>query len=603
MQPLFRVYLNGVYINDEPRGLIETELSIKRDETLKGVFFSYTSELIFHGDGYAILKDFRNSCAQVPCNIEYKCAETGGYELLFEGVIPIGSPEDVEWDDYNCAVTTKIENADFSNFINLYGENVLRVNSPNCIDDSSALASVTTNLTELFPSFAGALSGTGIKTYEFIPLLQQALSFLSNNEITLDADPLYSTLFRPQIIEYDFIDPLANGDIIEGTFTNYYGQEYTVTQVVAFAAVPGQIDIATFMAHLLHIADQNIPPLTLNRTNYFEKGGALDLTSGATTGSIINYLPWSAFSIEVNAGAKNATVTETQAFQYGLKNLAVTNSALIQQQDGSLTYTLNDLLLHTSEMHNMGFRMVKTTTGYDFVLRTAQSLMENIETAVNLPQVSVLSAKSSRIYDAQGITTPRGITDNIFKPFTWQSNTCYAELIKVDAEKFSSQDFFDILNATQVQDNDLYWLFLKEGDATEVERFETTLSNDASPVPSIDTAFHYNLPYMMALIAAGYNVNFANNNLTGQIPLNPLDTFSTCPTCPTARILNTNTIIIRSVYNLTYPLSFSQVRALIEDSLQFITFSDGRRVAKTGFIKEVTIPFKNFIASFELYTD
>lgn len=602
-KPLFRVYLNGAFLENEPIGLPKTELSITRDEDLKGVFFSFTSDLKFWGDGYAALRLYRDSCAQIPCNIEYRCAETGGYEVLFEGVVPIGSPDDVEWDDYNCIVTTKIENADFSNFLKLYGDNVLRVNTPNCIDDATALTPITTNLTELFGAFDGTLTGTGIKTYEFIPLLQQALSFLSNNQITLDEDPLYTKLFNPQILEYDFVDPLADGDIIEGTFTNYYGQEYTITHTVTMASLPGQIDIATFLAHLLYIADQNFPPLTINRNNYFEKASALDLSSGATTGNIINYLAWSAFTLEVNAGAKTANITVIQDFQYGLKNLAVTNSALIQQQDGSLTYTLNDLLLHTSQMHNMGFRMVKTTSGYDFVLRTTISMLQNTDTTVHLPQVNGITSKASRVYDAQGITTPHGITDNLFKPFTWQSNTCYADIIKVQGNKFSSQDFFDILNATQVQDNELYWLFLKEGDPTEAERYETTLSNDATPVPSIATAFHYNIPYMMALIAKAYDVNFADNNLTGQIPLNPLDIFSVCSNCPTARIFNHNTIFIRAIYKFVYPLSFAQVRTLIDESLQYITFSDGRTLSKRGFIKEVKIPFDSFIASFEVYAD
>lgn len=598
MQSLFRVYLDGQFLNDEPIGLIDTELTLARDEELKGVFFSFTTEITFYGDGYRILKD-KVGCAQVPCNIEYKCAETGGYEVLYEAVIPLGST-DVKWDDSHCRVTTRLENADFSNFLKSYGDYVFRVNLPFCIDGATALPQITTNSTQLFGSFSGTLSGTGIKTYLFTDVLDQLLRFLTNNSVQLDADTLYSTLYTPQIIEIEYIDSLAGGDTVEIEWTNYYGQQYSTSFVATGVAI---VDYLWATRDVLHIVEEAITPLEIQRTNFFEKAGTLIL-SGAQLFHVVNYLPWESFSISVNAGAKNATMTQTQAFQYGLKNLAVTNSALIQGQTGSLTTTLTDLLTHASQMHNMGFRNVKTGSGYEFQLRTMQSLLENIDTNVHLSKVSDITSKASKLFDAQGVRTPEGITDNIFKPFDWNSNTCYSKTIKAEGDKYSSQEFFDLINATQIQNNSMFFLFLKEGDYTEAERFETLILDNNATAIARNTAsqYHYNIPYMMALIAKAYQVNVADNNLISQIPQAAADTYSNCANCPDARILNTNTVVLRSVVQFSYPLSYSQVRTLIDNALQFISFSDGVTQAKSGFMKEVKIRFNNFISAFELYT-
>lgn len=599
MDSLFRVYLSGTFLADEPFGLNETELTITRDELLKGVFFSFTSELVFWGDGYAALKVIRDTqagCSQVPCNIEYKCAETGGYEVLFEGIIPLGS-EDVEWDDYNCKVTSKIENADFSNFLKLYGDYEFIVNRDRCIDNSTSLAQITTNETEFFGAFNGTLNGVGVKTYLFTDVLNQILEYLSNNTMSLNPDPLYSTLYVPQRLTLGFIDPIVNGDTIEITWTNYYGQDYSMTHTAITGIQATDISIA--IGKCMHVADANKTPLTINRTNFFEKAG----TSTDFATDITNYIPWSAFTLSVNGGAKAATIVESQAFQYGLQNLAVLDSALIQQQEGALYITLNKLLLHASQMNNMGFRIVKTGLTYQFNLTFLPDLLDNTNTDIVLPQIKAITSKSSKQYDAQSITTPEGITDNIFKPFTWDSNTCYSKPLKVEEDRFSTQDFFDIIGATQVQDNELYWVFLKDGDYTEVERFTVHLINDTSPIPSLAIQTHYNIPYIMPLIAKAYQINVSTNNLTGQIPLDPLDVWATCTNCPEARILNTNTLTLNNVYKFDYPLSFTQVQTLIDNNLQFITFKDGRNISKQGFIQEVTIPFKNFICSFTVYAD
>jgi hypothetical protein len=596
MGPLFRIYMGGVYLSDEPKNLTETELTIARDEKQKGVVISFTSEVTFYGDGYVQLRSIRDAgsgCAQVPVNIEFHCAETRGWEVLYSGVIPLGS-EDVEWDDYNCTVTTRIENADFSTLLENYADNRVIINTDFCADGNTSLAPITKNATDFFASFSGVFTGIPVGTFLFTDVLQQALSYISNNQITLVPDPLYSTLYLAQILDLDFIDPLAPGDIITLEFTNYYGQNYTVTHTCT-----GVSDIAAFARQCLHFGDSSVSP-DLDRTNFFEKASSADLTLGPDI-TLINFLPWDNITFEVNGGAKDTSITESQSFQYGLKNLGITSSTVLQQQKADISYSLNQLLNHATELHNMGWQItINPSGGYFFNLTHLPDMLVNTSNAVALPQVSGLITKTSGTYNVNSLTTPKGDADNIFKSFTWNSVNCYGENKKLESEKCSTQEFFDLFTSTQVQDDELYYVFLKDGDYTEAEGFRVIVS---STVFAAADQFHYNIPYMMALVAKQSQIYAADNDLFGSVPLSPFDLDSTCPNCPTARIENTNTVFLRNVTTFQHPVSYSQVRNLLDNALQYVNFSDGRNVAKKGFIKQVKIPFKTFLASFDLYTD
>lgn len=596
MGPIFRVYLNNQFLENEPKGLIETELTIKRDETLKGVFFDFTSELVFWGDGYQILKNIRDNqegCAQVPCNIEFRCAETRGWEVLYQAVIPLGS-KDVEWDDYNCEVMTRLENADLSNLLRSYGDVVVKLNTPTTIDNNTVLAPITQNLTEFSGDFSGGALTDPVPSYLFTDALQQTLSYLSNNAIDLVADPIYSTLFLAQVLEFDFIDPLTAGDTLILTFTNYYNQEYEIN-FVAPVGSSGFI-ITEFLTRALHMENA----ASGGRTNYLEKAQHFDDVNVVIT----NYAPWKSWSISVNGGAKDATITETQAFQYGLKNLAITTSTSIQEQTSPTYVTLNELMAHASQMHNMGFVMTRTGSGFNFNLTYLPDLLDDNSTGILLNQVKDQKTKTTGEYNLNSYTTAAGHADAFFQPFTWNARNCYGENSKSEAEHFSTQEFFDLINTAKSQDDAIYYAFLEEGDYTRNASYPVRFGSvNPGPNPALTGYTYYNMPYAMPFLIKRNEIYFANNDPYGDIPVAEADTFATCSNCPTATITNENTVIIKNVTNFEYPLRYSQVRTLIDNSLLFVSFTDGKTATKKGFIQELVIPFKNFISSFKLYTD
>lgn len=594
MNRQYRITLDGVALVDEPLGLIDTELNIVRDEKLKGIFFSYTTDLTFYGDGYTILRGYRdNGCASVPCIIEYDCDMSGAYQALFEGVIPIGSP-DIEWNESDCTVTTKVENADFSNFLETYGEYEFRINTPFCLDGITPLASITEYNTSMFDNLDTGGSFT-TKCYSYTDALRQCLAYLSNNAISLDEDPLYSTDYREQIIEVQFITPYASLGTYELSWVNFYGQQMQLTKAIAGASD------TVFFNRLTHDVGfrASAADAFQARTNYLQVASGTG-TPSANVWRIINYAPWKSFN-QVTDGT--VTISEIQAFQYGLSGLKITTDSAISQQDNNISTTLNTLMRHAVEMHNMGYYLRPTSPStYDLVLRFYPDLIDNTNTDVHLEKVSGIMSKSSGDFSAVVLTTPKGIADDIFKPFSWSSGNCYGSSITINQGNISSEDIFSA-RLTDSQDDDLIYFFTAIGNDNSARVFPiSSIWNDGVAFYIKINSRHYNAPYFMPLIAWRNSMYAGGVDFKSVLEFNPPTSGVTCANCPDAVIENDSGVLFKNVYSFEHQLSFSQVQAIISQSLQFITFSDTQGLNKTGFIKEITIPFKTFIANFELYT-
>lgn len=598
----FRIYLDGTLMQDEPIGLPEASLKLVRDEKLKGIFFKYTADITFYGDGYNYLKsvaDSNDDCAQVTCTIEYQCFNDQPYQTLYEGIVAIGGDE-VEWDDQYCIVSAKIEAADFSDFLQRYGDYKVKVNDAFCIDRTSSLTPINENITDFFPGFLGGHTFTNRKTYLFTDVLQQVLSFLSNDNITTDMDALYSTLFVPQELELDFIAPLLPGDVVDFSFVNYYEQEYSTSKIIS--ATP-TLSVEFLMDEMLHQSDPTITPAYTARDNYFEKASQTTKSSAPSSGGIKNHLPWRSWSLSVNGGAKPSQVNIIAPFAYGLKNLAITSTTLLQQQDSPMYVTLNQLLRHMAQFHNMSYQLQAAGAGYTFKVRKLETTMDDTSTSVVLNNVPNIKYKASGAFSLSTLETPQGKADNVFKPLSWNTGFCFGDSVSVEGELYSSQELFDVLNATtdQKQDDKLVFVFLKDGDLTLAERYVFRIGQNGT---SFTDYFHYNVPYLGPFIASRYNINAGIKEYVTNIDISAFESLDySCTGCPTATLDNTITKNLRRLYTFDYPLTFAQVQDLINGSLNYVQFDDGKGNNRSGFIKEVEIPFSNFVATFELYAE
>ena len=596
MNRQYQITLDGQLINDEPIGLAEAELTITRDEKLKGIFFNYTSDLTFYGDGYQILHAKRNTgagCGAVNCLIEFDCNQSGNYSTLFEGVINVGSG-DMEWDEYNCKVNTKVENADFNNFLQTFGDFEFRVNSQFCIDGVTPLTPITQNQTDMIVDLNGATTTNPSMNYLFIDVLRQCLSFLTNGQVNLDEDPLYNVQFQRQRLQLQLPSPIGAYSTAQIDYKNFYGQdfEFTAQNVGGLAnSYFRAITHASVTGGTAALARQDRNNY-LGMANYFDEANLI----------FENIAPWQSYSVTTNLGT--GALVQLQAYQYGLKNLAITNKSGLVFQGVTLTCTLNQLMLHASQLHNMGFYIVKNGTTFDFRLRYYPDMVANSFTTVNLTNVNGIKSKSSGDFNAKTISTAAGITDNFYKKFSWTTDACFGGKLQVEGGGFSSNDIYNTF-ANPSETEDLIFFFLKEGDYT-LAQIELVTLNYNLGTPSITNQYMYNAPYMMPILISRYVLFAGANDLKAQIENSflpfTIDSFQVCLNCPDAVIPADNVTRLRNVYEFKHQLSFSQVQLLLTNTLDYVNFSDNRGFAKSGYIKEIKIPFKDFIASFEVYS-
>lgn len=597
MNRQYQIILDGQLINDEPMGLTEAELTITRDEKLKGIFFNYTSDLTFFGDGYQILLAKRNTgagCGAVNCLIQYDCNQTGNYDVLFEGVINVGSG-DMEWDEYNCMVKTKIENADFNNFLQTFGDFEFRVNSQFCIDGVTPLTPITQNLTDMIVDLNGATTTQPSQNYLFIDVLRQCLTFLTNGQVNLDEDSLYNVPFQRQIIEMQLPNPIGTYASIDINFINYYGQNIQFNTVT-----PGSAASFRGIVHKNQINAPNALTANQDRNNYLGMANYYDETNIRFE----NIAPWRSWSIVPDYGT--ADLVEIQPYQYGLKNLAITNKSGLVFQGVTLTCTLNQLMLHASQLHNMGFYIVRNGTTFDFRLRFYPDMVANNFTSVNLTNVNGITSKASGDFGAKTISTPSGKTDNFYKKFSWTTDACFGGKLQIEGEGFSSNDIYNTFSNPS-EDEDLIFFFLKEGDYTLPDIHLVSIAYTTTPFfPQLSTQYMYNAQYMMPIVISRYTLFAGANDLKGQIDtsfyLFLVTSNTSCANCPDAVIPADNQIRLRNVYSFEHQLSFAQIQLLLTNTLDYVNFSDNRGFAKSGYIKEIKIPFKDFIASFEVYS-
>jgi len=114
MAKQFRIFFDDVEIQKEPAGLASFEITIERDDVLRGLFRTFSSELIFIGDAYDILFNqfqFEGYCTDINVEIQERCEEVSDsgnlndYTTLFEGIIFL---RDVKFNLSRCTATTKI---------------------------------------------------------------------------------------------------------------------------------------------------------------------------------------------------------------------------------------------------------------------------------------------------------------------------------------------------------------------------------------------------------------------------------------------------------------------------------------------------------------
>ena len=177
----FRVYLNGIELQNTPIGLKDFEIEVVREDGFSGseqiLRDKSITELAFVGDGYRQLCAFKkeNYCDLVTVTIDYRCDLE--YETLFIGTIQISK---VGFDITRCIAKSEIRDSSYTGKIKDYTNTEIPLYS-----------SRTKNCESLVQSNKNILFGaTIVNSFDVLDLFKYFINFITDNEIAVVSDYL-----------------------------------------------------------------------------------------------------------------------------------------------------------------------------------------------------------------------------------------------------------------------------------------------------------------------------------------------------------------------------------------------------------------------------
>lgn len=183
----YKLYLDGILINERPKGLDELILAIQREDGFNNseqiLRESIDVQLEFSGDGYRYIctKRQQNFCEEILCSLDAEC--DGYTDTLFEGLI---KQNDIKVTLKKCiAKTSSIKDNSFSGLIRDW------INIPiylyNTKTKNCQPLSIDTLLINTPPhSISGVYYPiTDIKVFDVLDVFKYIVSFFTDNRITV----------------------------------------------------------------------------------------------------------------------------------------------------------------------------------------------------------------------------------------------------------------------------------------------------------------------------------------------------------------------------------------------------------------------------------
>jgi hypothetical protein len=179
---LYRFYLDGNLLADEPTGWKELSTSLKLYDEIRGVLATQDVTLGFIGDGYNYLKSIFDSdqvCALAQIRIEYNC--NGSFEEVFRGAVFITS---ISFENNICK--TKLEDDSFFAKVN-NNKSIKAYCTVARSKNGTGITAVTPSNVDMFNP-CDCTYGNNRTAYKIFDCLKYIISFMTDGAVGFVSD-------------------------------------------------------------------------------------------------------------------------------------------------------------------------------------------------------------------------------------------------------------------------------------------------------------------------------------------------------------------------------------------------------------------------------
>ena len=349
----FTVTLDGQVLTNEPMGLQENSISIQRNQDLPGLFTTMVSDLEFWGDGYEILYAYYKAndlCKEVSCEIVEDCVDG----LNFKGIIYIS---DVEFNSYKCIAICSVEDDTVQGRLIRLKDLLVPINSVNAETlNGEALVNCQSHQFNTGTTYGNRFA---FKMYD---LFQYLVNYLTDNTVIFQSDIFTNTDYRPQMIELNCVFSVA-GFPLEMKWIDVYGNE--ITRVFTAPPLYAVTNNATYAQAIATVLNQQV--FTDSGGNSYQDivfpYAAIPTTDGVNDFVEVYFYHQTTFTeINVLAGASTVTINSTVDGTYGLNNLYLSNTTLIEPAVSMPSISFSQMFLGISSFFNLSLSFTRVGT-------------------------------------------------------------------------------------------------------------------------------------------------------------------------------------------------------------------------------------------------
>jgi len=540
----YAVTLNGIGLTNEPKGLeLESAIQIVRDRNIPGLFTTLISDLEFWGDGYDVLLAAVQGvgiCESIPITIVEDCEVNG---INFEGLIFLS---DIDLDLFKCTATASAEDNSLASLVLRLKDTKVRVNSGFTLN-GLVLTDIGSNI--------------GGKTwYTLEELFQHTISYITDNELTVNTGVIFGTNFLPSDAGITVLTTTSLAGTILLNYTDPVGIPVDRSIAIPFEQTIDQIaeKIALSLADetLNNLGRQAIVPYFIDRL-----------------GAVIILVSFPSFSgLTVDMGGTGTVLVGVTAGSYGLNNVVITpgsNLNAAAPQDWTISF---QNVVSIGAYYNLSFEFRDTDS--------VQELFIDHESAffVNTPLFTIGGAKIMQSQTApfsfgslQYNQQAEDVELLLFKERSYVSYSCVNSDINIAA---AASPY--LLEVDADAQSDKYYLAEVVGGS--IASYQTSYYNGATII-------------LGKLYRSGSILNtYVAKNYSNRAPLGL--------TFEGVTVTNDYPIKITKSITFDYPITRANLKAMNDNKKGYITVN-----GINGWINNVTSSLKTGLTQFELITE